>query len=399
MENKSGVVVEKKVKLIVVIPCFNDTFIFNTLKSLEETTEPESGVEVIVVVNSAVNTPTEIVDTNRDIFDLLKKKEENEVCKKFKLHALLLEKVPDKIAGVGYARKTGMQLAVSKFKEYEEPDGLIVSLDADCKVDKDYFVCLEKSLKAHEKKGAFVFQFRHDFDSEIYSAAEINACRQYEMYLRYYRLALKLTGFPYSFHTIGSCFAVKASVYEKAGGMPAKKGGEDFYFLHKVAPIQGVEEINQLLVYPSPRVSDRVPFGTGPAVRNIIENKDYKIYNLALFFVLKLFFEYLKEISTTGILTENGIPEEILTFAGKDNLIATIKECICNAKPGKNLEKRLFSKFDAFWVIKFLNSFKNSTLFPPVEVGESVTSLLHYYDFTILPTLYDAILALDTKKY
>ena len=64
--------------------------------------------------------------------------------------------------------------------------------------------------------------------------------------------------------TIGSAFAVTANAYIKRGGMTRSQAGEDFYFLQTLAQIGTVGEITTTKVYPSARLSDRIPFGTGP---------------------------------------------------------------------------------------------------------------------------------------
>jgi len=363
----------RNVEMIVVIPCYDDAVIFNTLQSLEKTKPSMSDVEVIVIVNSGVNAPASVVGNNREIYAALKERSEAGYYRRFNLLSVIIEDIPKKTAGVGYARKTGMDEAVRRFAAIDKPQGIIISLDADTLVNEDYFLLIERNFRQNFKTEAFTFHFQHDFNSELYSKEEIEACRCYEIYLRYFRTALELTGFPYCFHTVGSCFAVTASAYVRAGGMPCRQGGEDFYFLHKLALMTTIGEIRDTLVYPSPRISDRVPFGTGPSVKRIIEEGSYRVYNFDLFLVLKRFFDCFDNFSESGNI--DNIPNEIVDFIGKKRLLEIISECLQNAKPGKNLVKRLFSKFDAFFVIKFLNSFSEKSRYPPMDVTEAAGRL------------------------
>jgi glycosyltransferase involved in cell wall biosynthesis len=385
-------------RMIVVIPCYDDESIFNTLQSLEKTKQTESNVEVIVIVNSGTNTPEPVIGKNRKIYEELQRKSENAHYKRFRLFPAIFENIPKKKAGVGYARKTGMDEAVRRFAAINNPQGIIISLDADTLVSEDYFVLIENNFKQNTRTGAFTFQFQHDFDPELYTKEEIEACKQYEIYLRYFRLALKFSGFPYAFHTIGSCFAVTASAYTKAGGMPCRQGGEDFYFLHKLTPITAVSEIKEMLTYPSPRLSNRVPFGTGPSVKRIIETGSYHVYNPALFLVLKRFFDCFDYLSETENIDITTVPNEIIDFSGNEKLLEIINECRQNAKQGKNLLKRLFSKFDAFFIIKFLNSFTGNSNYPPVEITEAAKQLLKYYKVEENEPIYNAVLKLDLEK-
>ena len=59
--------------------------------------------------------------------------------------------------------------------------------------------------------------------------------------------------------------ACRAEAYARMGGMNQREAGEDFYFLQHLAKTAGVGKMEGTVVYPSPRVSHRVPFGTGPA--------------------------------------------------------------------------------------------------------------------------------------
>ena len=386
------------VGIIVVIPCYDDAFVFDTLKSLEETNQTETDVEAIVVVNSGINTPANIVQKNNEIFAELKARSESDYYKRFKLLPVIIENIPKKIAGVGYARKTGMDEAVRRFASIDKPNGIIVSLDADSLVSKNYFVSIESHFNQYPKNEAFTFQFRHDFNPNLYSKEEIEACKLYEIYLRYFRLALLTTAFPYCFHTIGSCFGVTASAYIKVGGMPCKQGGEDFYFLHKLAPMTIIGEIKETLVFPAPRLSDRVPFGTGPSVKNIMENNHYHVYNFGLFAVLKQFFCSLQQLANAEKVDLTIIPPEIISFVSEDKLSSIIDECRKNATIGKNLAKRLFSKFDAFFIVKFLNSFDVESNYPPINVLEVATLLLKHYKVEKIDDIYNAMLKLDLAQ-
>jgi len=106
---------------------------------------------------------------------------------------------------------------------------------------------------------------------------------------------LDFAGFPDSIYTIGSAFAVRAEAYVKQGGMNRRQAGEDFYFLNKLTKLGTVAEINDAFVFPSARVSDRVPFGTGAAMTKWMnEDEDLtKTYNFAAFQDLKRLFDRL----------------------------------------------------------------------------------------------------------
>lgn len=175
---------------------------------------------------------------------------------------------PDLTGGVGEARKLGMDAVVAA----QEPELLertvIASLDADTVVEPDYFSALRQWFERDSATAALSIPFRHRPGA---TPEEESAIRRYEAYLDRHVAGLRAAGSPYAFHTVGSAFAVRASDYVRAGGMRVRKGGEDFYFLQAAAKSGKVVSGDRVLVYPSPRPSARVPFGTGPAVRKLLE--------------------------------------------------------------------------------------------------------------------------------
>jgi len=379
--------------IIVVIPCYDDEFIFTTLRSLDSAKVPPCSVEVIVVVNSAEDTEDAIVEKNRRIYTNLC--ETKDSYQNFRLLPYIIEGVPHKIAGVGNARKIGMDEAVWRFAYVENPRGVIVSLDADCLVSEDYFIEIySRFYCSKDKPNACTLQYRHNFDEKMYSEQEIYACRKYEMYLRYFRLAQKVAGIPVCMHTIGSCLAVTAEAYAKMGGMSRRQAGEDFYFLQKLAQQSPVATISKPIVFPSPSVSERVPFGTGRSVKKIIDTCSCKVYNFGLFLLLRKFYSSFAELFDNE---QCEIPNEIVAFVGEQKLWALIDECRRNTSDRRNFVKRMFAKFDVFFMIRFLNNFGEISDYVPVDIEIAVGELLDYYGVILSKNLYDDILELDVS--
>ena len=378
--------------IVVIIPCIDDEFIFNTLDSLESAGAIKTKIEVIVNVNSGEKTPQDIIERNRTIFGCLKEKAEVGYYKNFRLLPILVEGTVKKKTGVGFARKTAMDEAVRRFAIIDKPDGIIVSLDADSLVADNYFQVIENILLNNTAK-CFTFQFRHNYDAGIYDENVINACKLYEIYLRYYRLSLKTFNFPFAIHTIGSCFAIRADAYIKLGGMTSRQGGEDFYFLQKAVKMHPVYEVGEPIVFPSPRVSNRVPFGTGPSVRNILDKGSYNVYNFELFGLLKVFYDLFPEMESEDV--KEKIPAEIITYIGNNAFDDIILECRKYSSSSKAFVKRMYDNFDAFFIVKFLNTFNNSSDYPTVDVIVAGEKLLHYYSVNEINNIYEQIYTKD----
>jgi len=174
--------------------------------------------------------------------------------------------------GVGSARKLGFDLALTRLRSDIDP--ILIGLDADTLVDANYLEVISQHF-AGAKAGAAVLPFSHQLaDNE----SEQQAIDQYELYLRCYLLGLTLAGSPYAFHTIGSALACTSSAYVRCGGMNRRKAGEDFYFLQALAKTSGVENLYGTTVYPSARLSTRVPFGTGAAMVRLVNAQEEQLF-------------------------------------------------------------------------------------------------------------------------
>ncbi|MDR0794682.1 MAG: hypothetical protein LBE79_01300 [Tannerella sp.] len=363
---------DKDLIIVVMIPCYDDISIFETLRSLEDAIPVRSGIEVIVVVNSGETTPAATVERNRTIYTRLQQQANESYYSHFQVLPILIEGTEKKKAGVGFARKAGMDEAVRRFAAIDCPSGLIVSLDADTLVAPNYLQVAEKAYH-NASANCFTFQFQHLYDPERYTEAEIHACQLYELYLRYFHSALKMLNVPYAIHSIGSCFAVRAEAYTKLGGMSMRQAGEDFYFLQKAVKMQPVCEMDELIVFPAPRISDRVPFGTGASVKHIMAEGSYRVYNFELFRLLKTFYDLFPAFEREDV--QAYIPPEIMNFIGLNPFNHSLVECRKYSSSPNTFLKRMYDRFDAFFIVKFLNTFDKNSAVPPINVLEAARIL------------------------
>ncbi|NWF55349.1 MAG: hypothetical protein HXY45_11220 [Syntrophaceae bacterium] len=177
--------------------------------------------------------------------------------------------LPVKRGGVGIARKIGFDLALNRL-DFDRGCPLLVSLDADTIVRPDYLPAIVAHFRASPIPGA-VIPFCHQPGA---TPEEDRAIRRYELFLRAYVLGLERAGSPYAFHTVGSAMACTAEGYARMGGMNQRGAGEDFYFLQQLAKTGGVSQVRGTLVYPSARISHRVPFGTGRSMTDLLSGKE-----------------------------------------------------------------------------------------------------------------------------
>ena len=192
--------------------------------------------------------------------------------------------LPAKGGGVGLSRKIGLDLALPRLR-YDAAGPFLICLDADTLVRPDYLPALTRHFQAGGIAGA-VIPFCHPPDG---TAAGDQAIERYELFLRAYVLGLSRANSPYAFHSVGSAMACSAESYARIGGMNLRLAAEDFYFLQQLAKTGGISQVKGTVVRPSPRLSHRVPFGTGRSVSRLLagEEKAVLFYRRECFQVLQ----------------------------------------------------------------------------------------------------------------
>ncbi len=225
-----------------------------------------SGVEeipVMVVINHPAGACRRVVSASERMLEWFRRRE-------LTLPRLYWIYAPELAGGVGAARKLGMDAVLDAVPAERAESAVLCSLDADAWVEPDYFEQVRAFFAARSEReaGAVSIGLRHRPGETPEQEAAIRA---YEHYLDRYAGKLEQAGSPYAFRTVGSAFAVRASTYVRCGGMRVRPAGEDFYFLQAASKVAPVGRIERVLVHPSPRCSDRVPFGTGRSVRSLLD--------------------------------------------------------------------------------------------------------------------------------
>ena len=369
---------QKEVGVIIVIPCIREPNILQTLESLNSCDLPTQKVEVIILINHS-----EIAENNIKKFNLKTKKELENWTLKIKNNQLNFNvigpvELQKKWAGAGLARKSGMDEAIRRFNIIQKPSGIVVSLDADTLVAKNYLVEIENHFEQNPKNVGATISFEHQKNG--LNTKQLKGIQLYEQYLEYYKNALDFTGYPYSMFTVGSAFAVTADAYVKRGGMNRRQAGEDFYFLQNLVQQGKVGEISTTKVYPSARLSDRVPFGTGPILQKWMNGEEdlTETYNLQAFIDLKKLFDIKEKFYKIDETEFNKIilvlPKSVQQFLNEDNFWNELSDLNRNCSTLKTFGNRFFQKFNAFKILKYLN-FAHEHFYEKVDLSIQIENL------------------------
>jgi len=390
--------------IIVTIPVFHESGLERCLDSLFQNTsvfEEKFHAEVLILINAPADAPAEILEHNLGTLKATREwiADHPHPCMDF--HVWLDHSFGKKEAGVGTARKILMDEAVRRFNLLERPEGIIASMDADAVVQPNYLEALvdhfqdktaSRSSTGSGPDGCSV-RFEHplapdspkDFPADRpYSPSVYRAITQYELYLRYYLQSVRYTGYPYAYHTVGSSFAVRADIYCKEGGMNRRQGGEDFYFIQKVAQRGNFSQCNATCVFPSPRPSERVPFGTGPAVGRLSEGDDPLLtYDPRPFGMLKDLFA---GIGNPEVHNDSGLgnlkgpwSEPLQSFLENQDFNGALNEIRANSASARAFQKRFWRWFNMFRIMKFLH-WARERAYPDIPVGDAAAELLRLID-------------------
>jgi len=174
---------------------------------------------------------------------------------------------PNGRGGVGWARKVLFDHVLAAADDRD----LLVSLDADSAVEPGYLEDVQQRFAAAPAAVGLSAPYYHPLPQRGAEGAAdgADAARdilRYELYLRHYLLCLLCIRSTWAFTALGSAMAVPVGACRRVGGMSPRASGEDFYFLQKLRKFGPLLLWCDCPVRPAARYSDRVLFGTGPAM-------------------------------------------------------------------------------------------------------------------------------------
>lgn len=343
--------------LIIVIPSYNEQELHRSIQSLSQCEQPSCHVEIIVVINASESSPQEIIDTNMRSYEMALSVVLPSWCT---LHCIIKNDLPKKKAGVGLARKIGMDEALRRYYHLENPDGIIVCFDADSSVSANYLKEIDHFFSSTSHRSCSI-DYHHPTSGDEYDPTIYEGIIHYELHLRYFIEMQKRIGLPFAYHTVGSSMACTMSAYASIGGMNIRKAGEDFYFIQKLIKYGHHGELNSTKVIPSPRLSDRVPFGTGRAILEMKEKNafDYFTYHPTSFYILEELVNSMTYCFERGKFAAHLDPRliEYLSTVDGNEVLARIRK---NTSDYKTFQKGFWQWFDAFQLMKYLHYIRDN---------------------------------------
>ena len=211
--------------------------------------------------------------------------------------------------GVGRARRVGCDLALELQHQGVIETHWIYSGDVDSIWPADLF-----TTSWSDEASAVVVPFVHRFEEHLTHLSPdqeriATATELYELKLHHYVLQLRALDSPYGFHALGSSCLFNSGAYASVRGMPLRSAAEDFYLLNKLAKVAPVFCATGHGVTIAPRLSARVPFGTGPAVGKLLAVEN--VFHEPLFYDARCFDVLGRLCSKFSIWTETQEPNTL----------------------------------------------------------------------------------------
>ena len=295
--------------------------------------------------------------------------------------------------GVGLARKIGMDLALG-WLDFGGRDPILISLDADTLTNANYLEAIYRHFNSAIAGGATI-PYRH---RQAENPSGQLAIERYELFLRAYVLGMETAGSTYAFHTVGSAMACRASAYVAAGGMNKRMAGEDFYFLQQIHKTAEVSPLNGTVVYPSPRSSHRVPFGTGRAVGDMLsKSKELLFYQPCLFEILRQWLECIDAHNGSDgdslARRAGSISPHLESYLRQAGFAPVWDKLLRNSPDGRRLMTSFNAWFDAFRTMRLIR-YLTDNAYPRLPAEQAVPPLLKnagYVGYSSLSELIDCL--------
>jgi len=275
--------------------------------------------------------------------------------------------------GVGLARKIGADIGLQLIHNKLLKNPWIFSTDADVVLPAGYFSVVNSKAK---DVAAVCLEFEH-----VSTDQKLNEYQGlYDFKLRYYQKGVRYIASKYDYIPLGSTLVVSAHAYAQVRGFPCRSGGEDFYILNKLAKVGRIDQPDLPKVQIKIRCSDRVPFGTGPAIAKIQDlqqsSENYPLYHPECFHIIKLWQRQLLHF-----VENKRLPTNDCGLNAYWDILPVLEKALKQSQSPQRWQQFIHEWFDAFRILKSVH-FLSETL-TPISQTELLNSN-RYQDFKSL---------------
>lgn len=284
--------------------------------------------------------------------------------------------------GVGVARRIGVDVAFALHEQGKLALPWLCCTDADADLPSGYFpaiAAIQPSSASGVRRVGLSLPFWHSPSGD---AAIDRATVEYEISLRYYALGLASIGSAYAYQSMGSSLCVLADAYAEVRGFPRRDAGEDFYLLDKLAKLGSVHRppVEPIRIWS--RVSDRVPFGTGRRVSDLIAGEQITLYHPRCFELLGVALGALRRavaakneemlLSTLASKLDAGSVGAVSTVLEELQVFEALRDMLGASPDAGVRERRLLTWFDALRTLRFIHLIEGPAGLPRLPLNDAL---------------------------
>jgi hypothetical protein len=256
--------------------------------------------------------------------------------------------------GVGLARKIGCDIALALQRRGALASPWIHLTDADASLHENHCRAIESlpgDVVAHVASFAHVSGGEPSVDQATWA---------HERWLRYYVLGLSFADSAHAHHSLGSLISVRGDAYAAVRGVPRRLAGEDFYLLNKLRKLGPIEKSRGGTVRIVSRRSQRVPFGTGPAVEAALAGQGRRYLDPRCFEELGHWQDVLRRGAEGDAIEEllGGCSAVLAEAVNESGDLEAVRQ-VCARHPAKQRARRLAEVFDGFRTLKLLHALRD----------------------------------------
>ncbi len=263
--------------------------------------------------------------------------------------------------GAGLARRSATNLLL----QHINPPDIIIYMDADTHYPSNYIQSIVQNFTDKPSVDAIAAPYYHFLTNDD----TINkALLRYEIYLRWNAINSLRLNLPFSFTAFGSTISCRTSSYIKFGGMSTNQAAEDFYFLQKVVKKGTLATWNSVTASPSSRLSNRVIFGTGPALASGINSisEQYPLFHQTSFSELSSIYNFLYNLDQQSIQLDQQETwpkplKLLLLIMDNKKIIELITQLLNTKRPKQHLIKEKLDGLKSLQYLKIREELHNNT--------------------------------------
>jgi hypothetical protein len=253
---------------------------------------------------------------------------------------------PLKKSGVGYARKVIMD----KIASIADDNDIIISLDGDTIFSPQYFSSVLYQFENNKDAHAIAVPYYHRLEG---TEEQKKAALRYEIYMRHYLIEMLKINNPYAFTALGAAIAVKVGSYKKSWWY------NSIFVRRRFLSVAKNKETWEILlwcdehVYPKARLSDRVGFGTGPAIDKGMGGDwdSYPIYKTEYFENVKKTFDLFPTLFEKDVDTP--LTPFLMKQFNTDDVWSPLRK---NYKQINQFVRACETKIDGLRILQYLKS-------------------------------------------